>query len=252
MGEEKRVLRCVVAYEGTAYQGWQASHPSYSIRQILSSAFERILQQPIALHGASRTDAGVHAEGQVAHCEVRGEVKSLDRLRLGFNACLPADIRVMELQWAPLDFHATLSAVGKEYHYHLSRGQILSPFLRQTHWHVHRPLDCEKMHEACSAFLGERDFRAFCNARKGKGYEDFIRRIDRLECVIEGERLRFEIEGNRFLYKMVRTVVGTLVYVGLGKLEIGAIGEILAGRRRCEAGMTAPAHGLILKRINYP
>ena len=168
------------------------------------------------------------------------------------NSLLPAEIRVLEASEMPLSFHPTLDSVGKEYHYRLSIGEIQLPQHRLYAWHVPYPLDIERMREGATHFLGKHDFSSFCNTRKNLNYSDRNRQIYRLEInEVESGEMRIEIAGNHFLYKMVRTIAGTLVYIGQGKMDPEEMGVILSAKSRIQAGVTAPAHGLTLTKIFY-
>jgi len=242
-------IKLTLSYDGTAYLGWQASNVGSSIEAMLQKTLEKILQQKVVLQAASRTDAGVHAEEQVVNFFLEKE-RNLEQLHKSLNQLLPKDIRVTAIEVAKDDFHPTLDAKGKEYHYRLSRSRVQLPFTRLFSWHYPFPLDLEKMETAAQFFIGEHDFQAFGNTADPKP-KDTIRTLYRLDIVSENEDLRFEIHGNHFLYKMVRNLVGTLVYVGIGKLSLQEAEKLIASKDRTLAGMTAPAHGLILKKVFY-
>ena len=167
------------------------------------------------------------------------------------NSLLPEDIRVYAMQIMPLSFHPTLESLGKEYHYHVSTTPWLSPFQRHFMWHFPKKLELELMQKASLHLLGKKDFSALTNTRK-PDYENRVREIFSIDITQEGENFCFRIRGDHFLYKMVRNIVGTLCYVGCGKLSIDAIEKILESKQRAQAGMTAPACGLVLKKVYYP
>jgi len=242
----------MVAYDGTHYLGWQKTSMGPSIEESLEIAINQILQHPITLQAASRTDAGVHASGQVVNFFTEKPIKNLRQFQVGLNALLPSDITVMDVEIANENFHPTLDCIAKEYHYFICTGVGQLPFHRHFSWHYPYPLDVDSMREAARLLLGEHDFSAFCNEKKNSDYEHCVRclyGIDILE--LPENRLQFKVKGNNFLYRMVRNLVGTLAYVGRGKIDKDAIPSILASKARPEAGITAPAHGLRLQHVFY-
>lgn len=246
-----RNLKLTLAYDGTSLFGWQQTNSGPTVEGILQQTLEKILQQKCVLQAASRTDRGVHARGQVVNFITSNEI-SLGALKKGLNALLPKVIRVLEIEEAEKNFHPTCDAIGKEYHYHITFGQIQLPEKRLYAWHLDSVLDLSKMERAAHYFLGEHDFSSFCNQRKNLNYADKKREITRLEIIKKGNHeLQIVIEGNHFLYKMVRNIVGSLVYVGLGKLDPTEIATILASKSRPQAGVTAPSCGLFLIKIHY-
>ena len=216
-----RNIRSVLAYDGSNYLGWQITHMGPSIEGELTQQLRQILQEPVQLNAASRTDAGVHAEGQVVNFLTANNSISAEKLKASLNRLLPKDLVVLQCEEAAVDFHATLHTRSKEYHYHLCCGRFQMPPLRRYSWHYTSQLDLEAMRSAAQLFIGEHDFSSFCNVRKNIRYADYIRTLYKLEIIpLEANRLRFEIHGDHFLYKMVRNLVGTLLYVGCGKLEL--------------------------------
>lgn len=241
-----------LAYDGTRYFGWQKNNKSPSIEQILQEVLELILNEPITLQAASRTDRGVHAEGQVVNFFTKKNTP-FESLICSLNALLPKDIRVLDGWTPPETFHPTLDAVGKKYVYTLCFGPIQLPAHRFYSWHVPYHLNLEEMKKAASHLIGEHDFSTFSTFRKNLNYPHKIRTIDSIDHIlVSPNQLSIEVSGARFLYKMVRTLVGTLVYVGTGKLKAEDIPNLLATKSRSQAGITAPAHGLILKEVFYP
>lgn len=240
-------IKMIIAYDGTHFFGWQETSDGPSIEGCLRKVLEQIYQEPITLQAASRTDRGVHADGQVVNYHTE-KVKDLNRLKCSLNQLLPTSIRILHLEEEKSDFHPTLDVIGKEYHYTLSTALVQPPFERHFAWHYYLPLDVKKMCEGATHFIGTHDFATFCNANKPLP-KDTVRTVSRIDIIQEGEVLRFEIEGNNFLYKMVRNLVGTLIYYGTGKLE--SIDTLLTSQDRTLAGITAPAHGLSLKRVFY-
>lgn len=238
-----------VAYDGAEFFGWQKTNSGPSIEEAILRPLTQILQHEIVLQAASRTDRGVHAEGQIVNFFTE---KNLDlwRLKGSLNSLLPSSIRILEIKEMPLHFHPSLDVKTKEYHYQIFTGKILLPVLRYTHWHIPFPFDFHKISLAASHLIGEHDFTSFCNqAEDGKNH---IRKIEKISSESKSpEHLRFIVKGNHFLYKMVRNLIGTLVYVGIGKIKPESLPEILECRSRVYSGMTAPAYGLTLKQINY-
>jgi len=237
-----------LAYDGEPFFGWQKTEAGPSIEEALQTVLEQILQEPIKLQAASRTDRGVHAEGQVVNFMTNKEPP----LKISLNRLLPSSIRVLEVKVMPPSFHPTIDATGKLYTYCICFGPTQLPFHRHFSWHVPPLLDLEQMQKAATYFIGEHDFSAFCNVHENLKYPHKRRRIDQIEFISLGEnRIQIAICGNHFLYKMVRNLVGTLVHVGEGRLNADAIPDILASKKRIEAGVTAPAHGLTLKMIYF-
>lgn len=240
--------KLTVAYLGTQYHGWQKTRMGPSIEEELEKALFRLLQHPVQLQAASRTDRGVHAEGQVVNffCEER----DLNKLERALRAILPPDISLLSLERAPDTFHPTLNCKGKEYHYQICNCEFQSPFIRALSWHFRYSLDFARMEEAAAYFVGEHDFSALSNERLLP--EEAVRRIERISIIpFSDKRLRIEVAGTNFLYRMVRNLAGTIAYVGCGKISLKDASHILATRDRRLAGMTAPAHGLCLKRVFY-
>ncbi|HEY8962440.1 MAG TPA: tRNA pseudouridine(38-40) synthase TruA [Luteolibacter sp.] len=242
-----------IAFEGTAYQGWQSQRSGLGVQDRIEAALARLFASAPKVQGSSRTDAGVHAFGMVAHFEVpRAEFKMPARhLVLAINACLPDDIRVRSAVRIPASFHARFDATGKQYRYHVWNDPVMNPLARTQAWHVPRPLDVEAMRQAAACFVGRHDFRSF-TANRGDVLEDAVRTLTRCEIRRAGPRLIFTIEGEGFLYKMCRGIVGTLVQVGTGKFPPEEVKAMLAKLDRRVAGMNAPAHGLVLWKVFYP
>jgi tRNA pseudouridine38-40 synthase len=243
-----RNLKLVVAYDGSAFYGWQKTKMGLSVEAALQTALEQILQAPVQLQAASRTDRGVHALGQVVNFFAANEVNMLS-----INSLLPKSIVVRSLEEMPEHFHPTLDVVSKEYCYEICYGNHQLPQHRQRSWFVPVPsLDCEAMQKAADLFVGTHDFSAFCLNRKKGEYDDCRRTIEQIKVEeIEPYRLRITIIGHSFFYKMVRCLVGTLVEVGRGKRFIADMQRLLAMKDRALAGVTGPAHGLTLVQVNY-
>ncbi len=247
-----RKFKLVIAYDGTAYAGWQVQKIGTGVQEKIETALAKLFPSRPRLHSSSRTDTGVHALGLVAHLEVPPAEATLPprKLVLALNAWLPEDIRVLEARRARPDFHARFNATGKEYRYFVWNHPAMNPLLRQTAWHVPRRLDLAAMREAARRLQGRHDFRAF-TANPGYPRASTVRTLRRCDLRRRGPLLTFVLEGDGFLYKMCRGLVGTLVQVGLGKFTPAAVSALLAGRDRAQAGMTAPAHGLVLWKVRY-
>lgn len=240
----------VIAYDGTDYSGWQVQPNGVSIQQVLQETFEQILQQPVKVTGSGRTDAGVHALGQVAHFSLEREIDPAKLLH-SLNSLLPQDIRVRLLEPAPPGFHARYSARGKIYHYHLTLG-FRDPFRRRYSTYYPHSLDMDAIREAAQCFVGVHDFTSFANeASAGSAARDPVRHLYRLDIIPEEHGFRFEFEGEGFLYKMVRNIMGTLLEVGSGKLKVADIERLFAAKDRRQAGRTAPPQGLFLVQVDY-
>jgi len=250
--ESHQNIVLTLSYDGTRYFGWQKTPTGSSIEEELQKVLEKVLDHPIILDAASRTDRGVHADGQIVRFFTQKKIDQ-DRLQYSLNQLLPPDIRVKKIRQAPHPaFHPTLDAIQKEYHYFIDTKSVASPFLRFTHWHIPQILQLETMEEACPLFCGTHDFKAFCNSRKNLKYPDTTRHLSKLAIVpLENSCFRIELCANSFLYKMARNIVGTLVQIGQGKLKSADIPKIFDSKKRALAGLTAPAHGLILSSIFY-
>ena len=243
----------VLAYDGGAYYGWQKTKEGPSIEESLQRVLQQIFQEPIHLQAASRTDRGVHAEWQIVDFVIQKPVNDLNRLAISLNQLLPPDIRCRHACLAPNEtFHPTLDVMKKTYRYLISTGPVQLPSLRRTHWHVHYPLDLSLFHDASTLFLGTKDFRGVCNRRADLNEEDTVRTVHSIRIQEQPQALVVFVEANHFLYKMARTIVGTMVCVARGNLSIDAIPEALQSRKRALAGVTAPAHGLSLIEVTYP
>jgi tRNA pseudouridine38-40 synthase len=243
-----RQIRLVVEYDGTGLAGWQRQANGPSVQQHLEEALAAMLQHEVRVVGASRTDAGVHARGQVASFRTERAIP-LHGIRRGLNSILPPAIAVIDADEVPDDFHPRFSATGKHYRYTLLVRRDRSPFWRDRAWHRPQGVDVALMQEAAGALLGEHDFAAFraagCAARTTR------RRVDRIAVARDGDLVTLDVRGNAFLRHMVRIVTGTLVEVGEGRRPVAEVGEILGSRDRTRAGQTAPPQGLELLSVFY-
>ena len=245
-------IMLVVAYDGTNYQGWQVQKIGLGVQQRVEEALARLFPIVGRVHGSSRTDTGVHALGMVAHFEVaQCDLKMEPRkLLLALNAFLPDDIRVMSVRRAPADFHARFDAKAKQYRYYVWNHAAMNPLLRAQAWHVPVPLDIRLMRSAARRFVGRHDFRSFA-ANSGYERETTVRTIRRCDIKRAGALITFTIEGDGFLYKMCRGIVGTIVQIGQGKFGVETVDAMFTAKDRRMAGMTAPAHGLVLWKEFY-
>lgn len=243
--------KITLAYEGTQYCGWQKQKKDLSIQGLLQNALTTVARQEVPVTGAGRTDAGVHALAQVAHCDAPTGW-DCETIRGNLNGLLPDDIRVFDICTVPEEFHARYSARGKVYHYHLWTERVLSPFSRRYRYHVKPVLDKGLMCEAARYFVGTHDFAAFANERHcEKPLEDTVRVIHRLDIVEQEGGLRLEFEGNGFLYKMVRNIAGCLIEVGRGKVSLDSLPDIFASKDRRQAPRALPPQGLFLVTVLY-
>lgn len=242
--------KLTLSYDGTAYFGWQKTKMGPSIQESLQKAVRQIAQEEVLPEGASRTDRGVHAIGQVASFDLAKEwaAKSLQK---ALNAVLPQDIRISALEPAPVNFHPTLQAKEKEYRYRLCSSAVQDPIHRLYSWAFRYPLDFAKMEEAARDLTGRHDFSSFAN-RTSDLIENPFCTLSRIAILpLPENRLEIAMVGDRFLYKMARNIAGTLLYIGCGKLPKDRISRILDSKDRKLAGITAPAHGLALYRVSY-
>jgi tRNA pseudouridine38-40 synthase len=242
-------VRLTIAYIGTRWAGWQRQENALSVQQAVEEALGDLIGLPAALHGASRTDAGVHARAQEAHFDLLRDLP-LRAVVHGLNHRLPQDIRIMAAHQMPEDFHSRFSAESKEYVYRLSRCQTLSPFVAPYVVQAPRRLHLDALGAAAARLEGEHDFTAFALA--GGAHRQPRRTMHAAAWESEGDELRLRIRGDGFLRGMVRGLVGTLLEVGEGKRSVEQFASLLAGKPRGEAGPTAPAKGLTLERVRYP
>jgi tRNA pseudouridine38-40 synthase len=240
-----------VAYLGTGLHGFSLQPGCPTVASELGGAIERVLRHPVELTCAGRTDAGVHAWGQVVSLDV-GPEADLERLQRSVNKMLAPAIVLREAVWAPAWFDARHSALSRKYRYSVSCERWPDPFSAPVTWHVGMPLDLRAMQAACDPLLGEHDFSSFCHAVKGRPGA-VVRKVLSAEWSDLGEgRFRFEVEAASFCQQMVRSIVGMLVEIGLGRRKAGEVLGVLAARERRAAGPVAPAHGLCLWEVRYP
>lgn len=249
---DNRKFKLTIAYDGAAYQGWQVQKIGTGVQEIVERALAKLFPSKPRLHGSSRTDTGVHALGMVAHFEIPALECRMTafKLALALNAHLPEDIRVMKAARAPAGFHARFDASGKQYRYLVWCDRAMNPLLRTQAWHVPQKADVKLMRAAAKHFVGRHDFQSF-TANPGYERESTIRNLTRCEVQKRGPLFTFVIEGEGFLYKMCRGIVGTIVQAGLGRFPPGEIKTMLDHKDRRVAGMNAPAHGLVLWKVFY-
>ena len=241
-----RVTKLVLSYDGTDFHGWQRQPARRTVQGVIENVLTELCGQRISIAGAGRTDAGVHAQGQVASFEGRLPLRN-GELRHALNALLPGDVRVLSVGPAPPGFHARKSALSKVYRYRILHSPRISPFLLRYVLHWPGPLDLERMAEAALRFKREADFSAFSSNRLLHP----VRRVIRSDLKKKGAEITYTIEADGFLRYMVRTIVGTLLEAGRGKLEPSAIEELFAGKKRTLKSPTAPAKGLCLVKVIY-
>jgi tRNA pseudouridine38-40 synthase len=244
----RRTLKLTIAYDGTRFVGWQRQAEGESIQGLLEDALARFEGAPVTVHGAGRTDAGVHALGQTASVQVtcHHDVTTLTR---ALNAHLPEEIRVLSVEEPSADFHARFNAREKTYRYRIRNTPIADPFDRAFCWHIPEPLDIAAMQHAAVHVVGTHDFAAFQSA--GSESNGTVRTVTRSEMSDTAGLLTYEIAGDGFLRHMVRALIGTLVEVGRGWRRPDDIASLLQGGTRAQAGPTAPPQGLFLVRVDY-
>lgn len=237
-----------IAYKGTNYCGWQVQPNAPTVQAVLQNACETIFGAKVELTGCSRTDSGVHAKGFVA--TVVGDIPTLPcaSLPLALNTVLPADIAVIEAKIMPEGFHPRYNALGKEYVYYILNSRLRDPFSDDTTWLFKRNIDIETANELCKSFVGKQDFRSFMAA--GSKIVDTVREVKYFYAEREGDIVKFTVAADGFLYNMVRIMVGTVAERASGTKGM-PIGEIIASCDRSNAGITAPAKGLVLNKVFY-
>lgn len=244
-----RNIRLLLQYEGSRYQGWQRQQSTdNTIQGKMEALLGRMCGETITLSGSGRTDAGVHALGQVANFHTESPMP-VEEMLVYINRYLPEDIAVVEIGEVPLRFHSRLNAKGKHYEYRVINSAIPDVFRRRYALEVPECLDVDAMRRAAGFLLGEHDFKSFTSAKKGK--KSTVRRIDEIAIVKEGSVITFSFRGNGFLHHMIRILMGTLLEVGMGKRTPESMEEILAARDREQAGPLVPAKGLVLVEVYF-
>jgi len=241
-------IKLTIAYDGTNYCGCQVQPNGITVEEVVNKALKKLTGEDIQVIGASRTDSGVHALGNVAVFDTYTTIPP-ERISYALNQRLPEDIVIVKSEEVAEDFHPRYCDCSKTYEYHILNTRIPIPTKRLTNYFVSYDLDVEKMRKAAGYLIGEHDFVSFCNVRTD--VEDTVRTVTELEILKDGEEITIRISGNGFLYNMVRIIVGTLIRVGRGFYEPEKVKEILEAKDRKAAGVTAPPHGLILAEIRY-
>ncbi len=246
----ERNIKLVIAYNGTNYHGWQRQREGIdTVQEQLETAATSVCRHRVVVHGAGRTDAGVHAEGQVANFRTPNDRIPLTGLRRAINSRLPADIAVRSAREVPEGFHASLSATGKTYRYRIHAGPVRPVALAHQVYHYWRPLDLGPMREAGLGLRGRHDFLGLATSDEQR--KDTVRTIRRCDVAAVGEEIHITVQGDGFLYNMVRNIAGTLVEIGRGRWGPEQIDTILATRDRRNAGPTAPPEGLTMVCVHY-
>lgn len=259
-----RTIKLLVAYDGTDLVGWQRQPAGVSVQGLLEEAVAPFQNGPVSVIGAGRTDAGVHAAGQVASVQL-ASAAGVEDLRRSLNARLPPAVRVLGAGEAPASFHARFDARTKTYEYRILNGAVIGPFVHRYAWHVPWPLDLDRMAAAARAIEGTHDFACFQSTGSGvqtsvrQMYESRVTAVSGLpaftpipDATADGSRLIvYRVRGSGFLRHMVRAIVGTLVDIGRGSVDPSIVPRLLAGEPRSAAGPTAPAHGLCLASVSY-
>ena len=243
-----RSIKLTIEYDGTEYHGWQVQPNVRTVQGVMEGKLAQITGERVRLIASSRTDAGVHALGQVANFKTQSSLDARSFLN-ALNSLLPEDIRIKEVEEVDESFHARFGARGKMYEYRIFNGEVPSPFYRHFSWFIRGTLDLARMREAAMKLVGRHDFSSFCSS--GSMHVTPIREIYGINVGGRGGIVFIRIEANAFLKQMVRNIVGTLVDVGRRKLTPSQFGRILEARDRQRAGIAAPARGLFLVRVNY-
>jgi tRNA pseudouridine38-40 synthase len=245
-----RNIKLIIEYDGTNYCGWQVQENGPSIQEEIEKALLAITGEKIRINGSGRTDAGVHAKGQVASFATASRVPQ-EKFAYALNSLLPKDIVIKDSREVPLDFHARYSAVGKRYSYRIINSKFPTALHRNYAYHISycERLDISRVEKAAEAFIGTYDFSGFMST--GSKVADTVRTIYELAIKKDNEQLVFEYKGSGFLYNMVRIITGTLIYTGIGKINPEDIKGIILSKDRDRAGITAPACGLYLEEVYY-
>ncbi len=247
-------IKLTVAYDGTNYYGWQVQPNGITIEEVLNKTITEVTGTPTTIIGASRTDSGVHALGNVAVFDTESTIPG-ERMCYALNQKLPEDIVIMKSEEVPMEFHPRYCETEKTYEYHIINSSRVIPTQRLTNYFVSFSLDIEKMREAAKYLEGTHDFASFCCVRSG--VESTVRTVYAIELLevesseIHGKKIVMRIRGNGFLYNMVRIIAGTLVSVGRGFYQPEEVKEMLEARSRIKGGATAPPQGLFLVEIKY-
>lgn len=240
-------IKLILEYNGNNYSGWQKQPGKRTIQSEVEAALKDLTTEDVDLYASGRTDAGVHALGQVASFNTESKIEP-DRLVLALNSKLPKDIVILKADYEDMDFHARFSARAKRYRYVIYKRRQRSVFMADMSYHIRYKLDVEKMKNEAMAILGKHDFTSFVSS--GSSAKSNVREIYDITVEEDGDTIVIEVCGNGFLYNMVRIIVGTLVDIGRGKIDM-SMDEIIAAKNRNKAGHTAPPQGLFLKEVIY-
>ncbi|HLR20661.1 MAG TPA: tRNA pseudouridine(38-40) synthase TruA [Tissierellaceae bacterium] len=243
-----RNIKLIIEYDGTNYSGWQRQNDVITIQETIENAIKRITSEEIKLIASGRTDKKVHALGQVANFFTDSNIPGAN-FKFCLNIELPKDVQIIESEEVPIDFHSRFDAKRKKYRYLIYNNRISSPIYRNYSCHVIRNLDIDEMKKSISYFIGTHDFRSFMGPKSD--IDTSIRTIYNMEIIKDGKFIEINIEGNSFLRHMIRIIVGTLIYIGLGKIKKEEIKYMLNNKNRILAGPTAPAQGLFLEKVFY-
>ena len=242
-----RNIKLTIQYNGKNYCGWQKQNNSLGIQGTIENAIKEITKEEVKIIGSGRTDAGVHALGQVANFNTNCNIP-IEKIPNALNSKLPKDISIINAQEMDLEFHSRYSAKGKKYRYMIYNNPYRSPIYNNISYFVKYDLDLEKMKKEAKALIGTHDFKGFMSS--GSSVVDTVRTIYDIQIFKQEDLIIIEVEGNGFLYNMVRILVGTLVDIGRGRIDINML-SIIESKSRSMAGHTAPAHGLFLKKVDY-
>jgi tRNA pseudouridine38-40 synthase len=245
-----RRLKLVVAYDGAPFAGWQSQLHGNTVQDRLEAALKQITGETVRVHGAGRTDTGVHALAQCAHIDLETPRFEPDKLLIAVNAVLPPALRVLKCGAVRSSFHARFSAKGKVYRYRIWNAQVLPPLEFGRAWHVIQPLKLKAIRAVAAKFVGRHDFALFA-ANRGQAPEDTVRTMQTVRLREKGSCLTIDFVGDGFLYKMVRMMVGAMVLCGQGKLSVNDVTRRLSGHAGDKVRLVAPAAGLFLLRVRY-
>lgn len=248
--EGARRLALIIEYDGGAYVGWERQRNGLGVQEVLEEALAVLAREPVTLEGSGRTDAGVHARGQVASCTFPRPDLPTEKIRLALNGLTPPDVAVLHVVEVPASFHARFGAVAKRYRYTILNDRVRRPLTRHIAHQEPRDLDIDRMAAAAGHFVGTHDFRAFAKEPERKA--STVRTVLASELRVAPPYLHYEVEGEGFLYNMVRILSGTLVDIGTGRLDPARLPDLLTGGPRTATGTTLPALGLCLLWVRYP
>ncbi len=242
-------IKLTIEYDGTNYSGWQIQkNTEFTVQEKLQKAFKKINKKPVKVQGASRTDAGVHAMGQAANC-ILDVVIPIERIPAAVNRLLPKDIICKKAERVKMDFHARYDSIGKKYRYRIYNQKLPSVFVRNYSYYYRQDIDLALLKKACQYFVGTQDFASF--QASGCAAKNTVKTLKSMEVIQKDREIWFEIQGDGFLYNMVRIIIGTLIELSMGKIQITDIKKIISAKDRSKAGFTAPAQGLSLLEVYY-